>query len=177
MTRGAFVVVLLLTSACRRDSDFTVVEGPQASATASAKPVDHLAPNELLEGDAKAFGLTLPRGVRLDQSFADVAYASGAVDTHAAALYVRARTREGKMIEPSFAGDGKTTFDHVRVPALPDKQLDISVRPAQGAVGVTLFEVRDVTPTKAPTLPDEAARWRNAGLTPNGRVLDPTHLQ
>jgi len=168
--------LLLAVAACRRDPEVTVIV-PVDSAVASAKPVDHLAPNELLEGDAKAFGLTLPRGVRIDQSFADVAYASGRVDTHAAVQYVRTHVREGKMIEPSFAAPDKTTFDHVRVPAMPDKQLVVAVRPASGAVGVTQFEIRDVTPAKAPELPDEAARWRNAGLAPNGRVLDPTHLQ
>ncbi len=168
-------LLLLAFAACRRDSDVTVIV-PADSAT-KAKPVDHLAPNELLEGSEKAFGLTLPRGMHVDRSFADVAYASGHVDTRAAVEYVRTRVREGKMIEPSFAGDGKTTFDHVRVPAMPDKQLVISVRPAAGAAFITQIELRDVTPTKAPELPDEAARWRNAGLAPNGRVLDPTHLQ
>jgi hypothetical protein len=170
------LVFFALLVACKREPDVTIIDAPQASASA-AKPVDHLAPKELLEGDAKAFGLVMPRGVRVDQSFADVAYASGPVDTQAAVQYVRARVREGKMIEPSFAGDGKTTFDHVRVPAMPDKQLVVSVRPSLGAVGMTQIEIRDVTPTKAPELPDETARWKNAGLTPQGRVLDPTHLQ
>ena len=173
MKKLATFVVLLCS--CKNEPEITVLEAPQASV--SAKPVDHLAPKELLEGDAKAFGIVLPRGVRLDQSFADVVYASGPVDTQAAVQYIRVRVREGKMIEPDFAGDGKTTFDHVKVPAMPDKQLVVSVKPAKGAVGVTQIEVRDVTPTKAPELPDEAARWRAAGLTPEGRVLDPTKLQ
>jgi hypothetical protein len=175
VTKLSTLAIVLLCS-CKREPEITVLDAPQASATA-AKPVDHLAPKELLEGDAKAFGLTLPRGVRIDQAFVDVAYASGAVDTDGAVQYVRARVREGKMIAPDFAGDGKTTFDHVRVPAMPDRDLVVSVKPAKGVVGVTQFEVRDVTPTKAPQLPDEAARWRNAGLTPEGRVLDPTKLQ
>lgn len=174
MKHAALLVVLLCS--CKNEPEITVLEAPQASASI-AKPIDHLAPKELLEGDAKAFGLTLPRGVRVNQSFADVAYASGPVDTDAAVKYVRARVSEGKMIEPDFAGDGKTTFDHVKVPAMPDKLLVVNVKPAKGVVGMTQFEVRDVTPTKAPELPDEAARWRAAGLTPEGRVLDPTKLQ
>jgi len=172
---AALFVVVVVVSACKREPEITIIDAPQASV--SAKPVDHLAPKELLEGDAKAFGIVLPRGVRVDQSFADVVYASGPVETQAAVQYVHARVREGKMIQPDFAGDGKTTFDHVKVPAMPDKELVVTVRPAKGAVNSTQFEVRDVTPTKAPNLPDEAARWRNAGLTPEGRVLDPTKLQ
>jgi len=170
------LLAIMIFCSCKNEPEITVVEGPQV-AVSVAKPVDHLAPKELLEGDAKAFGLTLPRGVRVDQSFADVVYASGPVDTEGAVKYVRARVREGKMIQPDFAGDGKTTFDKVKVPAMPDKLLVVHVKPAKGAVGTTQFEVRDVTPTKAPELPDEAARWRNAGLTPEGRVLDPTKLQ
>jgi hypothetical protein len=175
MKKFAALIVVLACS-CKNEPEVTVLEAPQGSASV-AKPVDHLAPKELLEGDAKAFGITLPRGVRVDQSFADVVFASGAVDTEATVQYVRARVREGKMIRPDFAGDGKTTFDHVKVPAMPDKQLVVSVKPGKGAVGMTQIEVRDVTPTKAPELPDEAARWRNAGLTPEGRVIDPTKLQ
>ena len=174
MTKLAALLVVLLCS-CKNEPEITIIDAPQASA--SAKPVDHLAPKELLEGDAKAFGIVLPRGVRVDQSFSDVTYASGPVDTEAAVKYIHARVREGKMIQPDFAGDGKTTFDRVKVPAMPDKLLVVTVKPSKGAVGMTQFEVRDVTPTKAPELPDEAARWRNAGLTPEGRVLDPTHLQ
>ena len=175
MTKLAALVLLVFAPACKNEAEVTVIDAPQASA--SAKPVDHLAPKELLEGDAKAFGIVLPRGVRVDQSFSDVVYASGPVDTEAAVKYVRAHVREGKMIQPDFAGDGKTTFDRVKVPAMPDKVLVVTVKPAKGAINATQLEVRDVTPTKAPELPDEAARWRNAGLTPEGRVLDPTHLQ
>jgi len=173
---GFGVLAIVIFSSCKGEQEITIIDPPQASASAKP-PVDHLAPKELLEGDAKAFGLALPRGVRVDQSFADVAFASGHVDAQGAVQYVRARVREGKMIEPDFAGDGKTTFDHVKIPAAPDKVFVISVKPAKGAVGMTQFEVRDVTPTKAPELPDEAARWRAAGLTPEGRVLDPTKLQ
>jgi hypothetical protein len=169
------LLFLLVACACHQRDDVTVIV-PVDSAAPVAKPVDHLAKNELLEGNAKAFGLTLPRGVFVDAAFADVVYASGKVETAAAVEYVRTRVREGKMIQPSFA-ETKTTFDHVRMPATPDKQYVVTVRPKFGTVGVTQIEVRDVTPQKAPDLPDEAARWKNAGLTPNGRVLDPTHLQ
>ncbi len=172
-----FAAIALALGACKRDPEIAIIT-PPAETSASSKPIDHLAPNELLEGDAKAFGLVLPRGMRVDAAFADVAFASGHVPVPGAVQYVRTHVREGKMIEPSFAGDGRTTFDKVRVPALPDRVLVISVRELPGApVGTTQIELHDVTPTKAPELPDEAARWRNAGLAPNGRVLDPTELR
>ena len=165
------------TSACKNDEEVTVVGAASAQPTASAVPVDHLATGELLEGSAKAFGLVLPRGVRIDAAFSDVVYASGPVDDEATVKYVRARVREGKLVRPDFAGDGRTTFDHVKIPAMPDREFVVRVGPAVGAVAATKLEIRDVTETKAPSLPDDGARWRNAGLTPTGAVADPTHLQ
>ena len=162
-------VALAASPACKRDSEVTVVTLPTASA--SQPPIDHLAPGELLEGDAKAFGLVLPRGVRVDHAFADVVYASGTVSPDALSNYVRARVRDGKVT----AGAASTVFERVRVPAVPDHELDIRVRPAEGTLGAKI-EVRDVTPTKSPPMPDEAARWNAAGVKPNGEILDPTHL-
>ena len=173
MKRAALLLFAL--AACKNDA-VTVL--PAASAQPSAAvPVDHLADGELLEGSAKAFGLVLPRGVRIDAAFSDVVYASGPVSDEAVVKYVRARVREGKMIRPDFAGDGRTTFDHVKIPVMPDKEYVVTVGPSRGAVGATKIELRDVTPLKAPSLPDDAARWKNAGLTPQGAVADPTHLQ
>jgi hypothetical protein len=91
--------------------------------------------------------------------------------------YVRTRVREGKVIKPSWSDPNRTTFSKVRVPALPDKLLDVYVEPALGMVATTRVEVHDVTPTKSPNLPDEAARWAAQGLKPNGQPLDPSRLQ
>jgi hypothetical protein len=41
---------------------------------------------------------------------------------------------------------------------------------------VTL-DVRDITPLPVPDLPNETARWRQVGLTPDGKLADPTHLE
>jgi len=172
------VGLLLLLGACRKDDAVTIitpVTGPSSSP--SAVPIDHLAPSELLEGDAKAFGLVLPRGVRVDNAFVDVVFASGPVSRDAMVSYIRTRVREGKLIPPSFATAQRSTFDHVRIPAMPDKEFVVYVEPAVGAVGMTKIEVHDITPGKAANLPDEAARWAAAGLKPNGQLLDPTHLQ
>lgn len=171
------MALLLLGAMCAcKNDEVTVVGAASAMPSASAVPVDHLASGELLEGSAKAFGLVLPRGIRVDAAFADVVYASGPVSDEAVVTYVRARVREGKLVRPDFAGDGRTVFDHVRMPALPDREFEIKVGADHGSAFATKIEVRDVTPTKAPSLPDEAARWRNAGLNPNGGVADPTHL-
>jgi hypothetical protein len=178
MKTGLICVSVLLVIACKKDDAVTVstpVLEPSASSTTSVVPVDHLAPNELLEGDAKAFGLVLPRGVRIDNAFDDVVFASGEVNREAVVKYIRTHVREGKMFQPSASE--RTTFDQVRIPVFPDKQFVMYVEPARGAVGMTKIEVHDVTPTKAPNLPNEAARWAAAGLKPNGQPLDPSHVQ
>jgi hypothetical protein len=169
-------VIALSALACRKDQPITVLTNPSATVAASA-PVDHLAPDELLEGDAKAFGLTLPRGMRIENAFSDVVFARGPGNSPAVVEYVRSHVREGKMIKPSWSEPNRTTFDHVRVPAMPDKELVIYVEPAVGMVATTRVEVHDATPTKAPVLPDEAARWAAVGLKPNGQPLDPTRVQ
>ena len=170
------IAVAPVLAACKRDDTVSVVATPAPKASA-AVPVDHLADGELLEGPEKAFGLALPRGMKVDAAFGDIVYASGQLPSANVAKYLRARVREGKMIEGDYAHYGTTTFEKVKIPTSPDKEFTITVRPAAEGVSVTKVEVRDATPTQAPNLPDDAARWKNAGLAPNGRILDPTHLQ
>ena len=160
--------LLLGAFACKREEELPVL--PAASASAVPTPVDHLAPGELLEGNEKAFELSLPRGMHVDGAFVDVVYASGTVPSDGLANYVRARVRDGKVV----TGATGTVFDRVRLPAAPDVELAIYVRPApQGSS----LEVRNVTPVRSPDLPNEDERWKAAGLKPGGGVLDPTHLQ
>lgn len=161
----------LALSACKKDVvDATPPATP--SAAASALPVDHLAPGELLEGTDKAFALVLPRGVRVIHGFDDLVVASGTPPADKVTNYVRARVRDGKVT----VGARATVFDHVRIPAAPDIELQIRVEPAEGMEG-TRLEVRKLTMPKAPDLPNDAERWRAAGLKPDGKPLDPKHLQ
>jgi hypothetical protein len=170
------LLLLALVIACKNDAITIIPPAPAASEVVKA-PVDHLAPNELLEGSERAFGLVLPRGVRVDKPFNDIVYASGQVPLEGVKQYIRTRVRDGKMIEGDFSHQDVTTFDHVRVPINPDRELVIVVHPVLGTVGMTRLEIRDVTPVPAPKLPDDRARWAAAGLKPNGQVLDPTKLQ
>ncbi len=170
--RGTTALLLLGCSLAACHKAAPVQQTGQAVASASAVPVDHLAPGELLEGKERAFGLPLPRNINVKHRFVDVVYASDPATPDALANYVRARVREGKVT----AGATQTVFDRVKVPAQPDKEITIYVRAASGGNGSEL-EIHDVTPVQAPQLPDEAARWRAAGLKPNGQVLDPQHLE
>jgi hypothetical protein len=146
---------------------------PKATASispaASAAPSDHLAPGELREGSQRAFGVALPSALRVKGSFVDVVYAGGPASVHALVQYFRARLEDGTMRE----GPAAATFEHVKVRGKPG--LELLVHIANGADGASV-EIRDSTPPPAPALPDEPSRWRQVGLTPQGRLADPSHL-
>ena len=173
--RAAAVVALMALSGCKqpaRANDFQQ-QGDGASASsqteATPAPVDHLGPGELLEGPVHVFGLPLPRGTTVKGTFADVAYASGQASVQSFAHYFRARLQGGTLRE----GPGLATFEHGKVPGKPG--MELSVRIAAAPDGSSI-EIRDSTPPPAPALPDEPSRWRQVGLTPQGRLADPTHL-
>ncbi len=176
LAAGAVSLALVgLGSGCHKERE-SVSEAPApppAIASAEPQPTDHLASDELIEGEKKAFGVALPRVLHVDGAFVDVVFTSapsGQVGVHPLAKYFRTRLTEGSLRE----GDEAATFEHVHVPGKGDMELDVRIRTA-GAY--TRVEFRDTTPRPQPKLPDDAARWRQAGLTPNGRLLDPTHLE
>jgi hypothetical protein len=142
---------------------------PEPSASQPA-PTDHLAADELVEGEKKAFGVPLPRDVRVDGAFVDVVMASGPMGVRPLVKYFRARLTEGSL----HAGDEAATFDHVHVPGNPGAEYSLHIWVSGMA---TRLAFRDTTPKPQPNLPDDTARWRQAGLTPQGAVLDPTHLE
>jgi hypothetical protein len=177
MTARACVVVALafvfVGGGCKKEStagsEPVAAEEPVVRASA-APPVDHLAPDELVEGEKKAFGILLPRGLEVDGAFADVFFTSGQqLGVHPLVKYFRARLTEGSLRE----GEEAATFEHVHVPGKKDLELSVHIRTAGNLARV---ELRDTTPKPEPNLPDDTARWRRVGMAPNGRLLDPTHL-
>lgn len=141
-----------------------------ASPVATAAPLDHLAPDELVEGTEQAFGLTLPRGVHVESSDKGDVRAVGLVTLHALVKYLRQHVQESDLDE----GDQYATLHKVKLRGKPGALYEMHVAPA-GFRGTSLL-VQDVTPPPMPDLPNETERWKAVGLTPNGKVLDPTHL-
>jgi hypothetical protein len=162
-----------LSLACHGSSTAGGTPTPAVSAAAVRAtppvPADHLASGELLEGTDKAFDVTLPRGLLVDGRFADEVMTSGPLAVHPLVAYFRAHLQNGDLRE----GAVSATFDHVTAPDRPDRPLSVHILKAGDGAHV---DIRDVTPPKVPPLPDEPARWKQVGLTPNGRLLDPTHL-
>src|SRR5215472_4683984 len=73
---------------------------PGATApSATAPPLDHLAPGELVEGTEDAFGLTLPRGVHVEFTDRGDVRAVGLVTLHAFVKYLRSHVQESDLDE------------------------------------------------------------------------------
>jgi hypothetical protein len=158
---------------CKQSSEEGPAPAPVAQPAPPASgpaPPDHLAPDELLEGDRAVFQIKLPRDLRVDGVFSDVAFASGQVAIHPLVKYFRARLADGSLRE----GDEAASFEHVHVPGKSTEELTVRITKVQS---YTRVEIRNVTPKPLPSLPDDAARWRQAGLTPQGRVLDPKRFE
>jgi hypothetical protein len=164
--RAIGAAALVLAIGCHRAP---TSEAPPASSAVPVVPADHLAPGELVPGTEHAFGLTLPRGFHVDGAFVDAVFATGWGEVASVARYFRGRLRDGDLRQ----GATSATFEHVHAPDDPGRELRVHLETVAFRVRI---EVRDTTPPPAPDLPDERARWRRVGLTPDGHLADPTHL-
>jgi hypothetical protein len=148
---------------------------PAVSAVASASstlPLDHLAPDELAPGKVEVYGFAVPRGMEVESRLADRAYIGGRVSPEALANYVR----EQVVVSHVEIGAARTVFPMARIKGgPPDRVFNLEVLP-DGAQ--TRLVIKDVTPPPPPPPGmTEAERWRAAGLTPDGRPLDPKTLE
>jgi hypothetical protein len=139
--------------------------------SASAVPVDRLLPGELVPGDKKAFWILLPKDVKIDQALLDVVFASGPVNASDLANYVRNRVRDGTV----SIGATATVFDQVKPVDEPTHTLFIRIFPGPGGRGARI-EVRNTTQRPIPEGGTEEERWKEFGLRPDGKLLDPQHL-
>ena len=138
----------------------------------SARPVDRLAPGELRPGKAEAFGLVLPRKLRVQARHARAVHASGRVSPEAVANYIRQRVTVAHV----ELGAARTVFPNATINGGPaGKVFRIEVMAARG--GGTNLVIRDVTPPPATEGLSEEERWRRAGLTPDGKVIDMKSLE
>jgi hypothetical protein len=165
--RAIGAAALVLATGCHRAP--TSDAPPPSSATPVVVPADHLSPGELIPGTEHAFGLTLPRGFHVDGAFPDAVFATGYGDVASVARYFRNRLQDGDLRQ----GGTSATFEHVHAPGDPGRELRVHLETVAFRVRI---EVHDATPPPAPVLPDEKARWRQVGLTPDGHLADPTHL-
>ncbi|HYP98118.1 MAG TPA: hypothetical protein VER96_05560 [Polyangiaceae bacterium] len=155
-----------LCASCHAKSEAASKPAASSSGTVS-KPVDRLAPDELAAGNAEVFGFVVPREMHVEQRYKEATHLLGPVKPDALANYVRERV----VVSHVEIGAARTIFPDARIKAgAPDRVYELDVIPEPGN---TRLVIRDTTPPKVePGLTDEE-RWRKAGLTPQGRPLDP----
>jgi hypothetical protein len=156
---------LCMASGCHKKA------APDAAAVAEEQPApDRLAPGEALPEAETAFGLPIPKGMRLVRHFNDSAYFKGEIDVASALDHVR------KYVVPSDAqmmGKG-AVFPRAYVVGAESKRLvRISVTPlARGSQ----IHIQDITPPPATTGLSQAEILRQAGRNPDGTPLDPNQV-
>jgi len=164
----ALLACAALSLSCKGNSKHP----PEAtSASARAPSVDELSPGELAEGEQRAFGLAIPRRMRVSATFPDAVFAVGALRPEDVSNYVRQRV----VSEGVETGPSKTVFTKAKLKgAESERTMRIEVVLKDGA---TELVVRDQTPPPVePGLsPDE--RMRKKGLLPDGTPIDKTRLE
>jgi hypothetical protein len=155
--------------ACKRKEQAPPEPVPSAQSTA-----DHLAKGEIPEGRERAFSLPLPLHSTIKARFANSVHVASPYTQEELANFIKTRVKDGK----TTSGASETRFDQVVVVKDPSKTLTIQVRPAP-IMGEFRSQVvvDDVTPLpEEPGLTD-ADRWKKAGMSPDGKLLDRKHLQ
>jgi hypothetical protein len=121
-----------------------------------------------------AFTLPLPLHSRITSRFGSTVHVGSGHSLEELASFTRARVKDGK----STSGASETRFDNVVVTTNPSRVLTIEIRRAVGdAEFRSQMAITDVTPAPVNSAESDADRWRKAGLTPDGKLLDPKHMQ
>ncbi len=162
-----FAIGALACSSCKHDE--------QLPAENRTKPPDHLVAGEAVEGKEQAFGLPLPRLARIAAHFEGTIDVYSALSPEDLVNFVRVRVKDGKVTP----GSSSTILEDVAPLANPQRRVSVEVRAFRGDDSAVRSEmvVRDRTPVAAePGLTDDQ-RWKKAGITSDGKVADPRHLQ
>lgn len=166
---GACLLVFGLGACDRKQAEEE--SSPTTSAAAKPKTPDRLAPGELEEGKQDLYGLKLPAQMKLEGKFAKSGRASGRVRPEDLSDYVRERV---DVAHVEIAAE-RTVFPKARIKAGDENRVyRIEVIPR--GKGSRLV-VRDITKPPAPKGLSQAEMRRRAGLTPDGKQLDPKNME
>jgi hypothetical protein len=162
------VALALLLAACRREQA-APAPPPDAASIAVVAP-DQARPDELAEGPDKAFGLPIPRRMKVTAQFPDAVFARGPLELTSVTRYVRERVVAEKVETWAV----KTVFNEASVKDAPQRLLQIEVLSDGSQIELV---VRDRTRPPAEEGLSQEERWRAHGLRPDGTLIDPTHLE
>ena len=158
---------MLLCGSCHGKSNLGAPGAPALASSGKPRPVDRLAPDELAAGNAEVWGFAVPREMHVEHRYQEVTHIIGPVKPDALANYVRDRV----VVSHVEIGAARTIFPNARIKGgASDRVYELEVIPEPG---ITRLVIRDTTPPKVEPGLSDADRWRQAGLTPEGRPLDP----
>ena len=161
----------LLCASCHSKAGSSPESSASAPSTLQAKPLDRLAADELAAGSANVWGFAVPREMIVEHRYVETAHLVGRVQADALANYVRDRV----VVSHVEIGAGRTVFPDARIKGgAPDRVYELDVVPEPGQ---TRLVIKDTTPLKVTPGLTDAERWRQAGLTPQGRPLDPKKFE
>jgi hypothetical protein len=143
---------------------------PPATETAAQATPDRLPPQQRSSETATAFGLSLPKGMRLTRQFNDSAYFMGRLELSSVVEHLKPHLEAQRMeVKPGY-----TAFENARLKGdTSEKRLRVGVS-AEGP-GTQVF-VQNVTPPPTPRGVSEAEMLRRAGRNPDGTPLDQNQL-
>lgn len=168
--RGAFVLAALLSLSfgCRRSKPNAVAPPPAAS------PGDRLAPGEAAPGQESVHGLMLPRGGKVERTFGKSSYAYVPLSPESVANYIRTQTDDTEAV----VGPTGTVFPKLHVRGAPtDHWLRVEISAADRNDATNLVIDRVDEKPKPPPGKTNAELMKEVGLTPDGKILDPKHIE
>ena len=163
--RSVAVAVLVgLAAACHRRS-----EAPRPVEQAAPAP-DRLSGQERLPDTETAFGLRLPRGLRLTQSFKDSAYFAGKIPPATLLEQLSSQLVSSRL---ELMGT-RSVFAQTQIKGDAEhRRFRIEVSPISG--GSRLY-VKNITPAPVPKGLSPEEMWKLAGRTPDGKPIDENQL-
>ncbi len=153
---------LFLAPGCSREPEL-----PETQPAAPAPAPDRLAPEEHDPRSESAFGLPLPRALRVERDYGDTVFVVGELPFEETVRFVKERL----VATHSELRAGRVVFpDAQLVGDLQKRNFDVEVW--RDGAGTHLRLADKTRPAMVPGL-TEAERWQRAGYGPNGKPLDP----
>lgn len=136
-------------------------------------PADRLAPTEMAPGLVSAFDLKLPRGSILTRSLGDTIYAQIPLSLENVTKFIREQADSPEILFEAT----KTIFPQLKVYNMDPKFfLKVEISTPNTSLAESQILVRRIEQRVLPTQVSKPEAMRNVGLTPDGKLLDPTRL-
>jgi hypothetical protein len=150
--------LLIASGGCGRDENARSVTRPVSG--------DSLAQDEVLPGRDQAFGLELPRGLRVISRHDDVVQMRGPLKPESVVNFFRERV----AVQHVELGPNRTVFPRAYLKG--DKTKRVYRIDVSGVGGQTTVKMRDITPPPVAPGLSEPQRWERAGRNPDGTLKD-----